>query len=235
MPRLKKESINKENLEVSVYNWQGEVVAKKQLASGVFDVQVSPALIHQVVVAQQANARGSYAHTKTKGEVRGGGRKPWKQKGTGRARHGSSRSPIWKGGGVTFGPRNDRNYTQKVNRKAIRRALCAVLSERLSTEHFMFVDNYTLKAPKTKEANLAMTKLPNLMKPKKKAGEFKTVGLILPTGEAAARRAFRNIPFVRVMSTKSLNVLDLMGCNTLVMSTTAVEEVEKLFISVEKE
>ena len=98
---------------VKIYNLEGQVIKEQQVSEQRFAVKPLPSLIHDVVIAQQANKRRATAHTKTRGEVSGGGKKPWRQKGTGRARHGSIRSPLWKGGGVTFGPRNDRNYFVK--------------------------------------------------------------------------------------------------------------------------
>ena len=104
--------------QAKIYNVNGEIVSRVELPEKHFGIKVKPGLVHEIVVAQEANARNSVANTKTRGEVSGGGKKPWKQKGTGRARHGSTRSPIWKGGGVTFGPRGDRNFSVKINRKA---------------------------------------------------------------------------------------------------------------------
>ncbi len=119
--------------KISVYNQEGKVVGDLELNAAHFGVKPNPALVHEVVVSQQANARRSIAHTKTKGEVRGGGKKPWKQKGTGRARQGSTRNPQWVGGGVAFGPRADRDNSVKVNRRVRQKALFMAISDNASS------------------------------------------------------------------------------------------------------
>src|SRR6056297_2962801 len=112
--------------QVQVYNQKGEKLKKKRLSSDIFDIDIDQNLVHLVVTALQSNKRHPFAHTKTRSEKRGGGRKPWRQKGTGRARHGSNRSPIWKGGGVTFGPTGKENFSKKINKKMKRKALYMV-------------------------------------------------------------------------------------------------------------
>jgi large subunit ribosomal protein L4 len=136
---------------VSLYNTKGENIGSLTLEASLFDVKLSPALVHEAVVAQQANSREAIAHTKTRGEVAGSSKKPWAQKGTGRARHGSTKSPIWVGGGITFGPRNDRNFSLKINKRAKRKALAMILSEKVATERFVAIDALDLKNGKTKE------------------------------------------------------------------------------------
>src|SRR3989339_770912 len=131
-------------MKVPVYNQKGETVSEMELPKEILEVSPNPDLVHHVVVAQQANRRQIIAHTKTRGEVRGGGKKPWRQKGTGRARHGSIRSPLWKGGGVTFGPRNDRVYEQDINRKMRRKALMVILSDKARTNTLLIVDALNL-------------------------------------------------------------------------------------------
>src|SRR3989337_4278480 len=114
--------------EAATHNQIGEKIGQQKLSAAVFGAKIVPHLIHEAVVSMRSNARRSTAHTKTRGEIRGGGKKPWKQKGTGRARHGSIRSPLWRGGGVTFGPTSDRNFFRKVNRKTKRMGLLTVLT-----------------------------------------------------------------------------------------------------------
>src|SRR3989339_449677 len=116
-------------MNAKVYNIEGKNVGTVELPARLFGVEVKPEVVHQVVVGKQSNKRQVLAHTKTRADVSGGGKKPWKQKGTGRARHGSSRSPIWIGGGVTFGPRKDRNFGVKINKKMARKALAMALSD----------------------------------------------------------------------------------------------------------
>ena len=123
-------------INIDIYNQKGEKTGKIDIPESIFSLEPNIDLIHQVYVAQQANSRIAIAHTKTRGEVRGGGKKPWKQKGTGRARHGSIRSPIWKGGGVTFGPRSDRNFSKAINKKQRQKALFMVLSSKVNDNSF---------------------------------------------------------------------------------------------------
>src|SRR4051812_35922693 len=137
------------SLTTKLYSTEGKVVGDQELSPKEFGVAMKPALVHEIVVAQQNASRETIANTKTRGEVRGGGKKPWKQKHTGRARHGSTRSPIWKGGGVVFGPRNTRVFETKVNKKAKMSALKMVLSEKVAREQFVVVDALEVKEYKT--------------------------------------------------------------------------------------
>ena len=137
-------------IETQIYNQKGKSVGKLELPGSIFGVAWNGDLVHQVVTAMQANSRTPIAHTKDRSDVRGGGRKPWKQKGTGRARHGSSRSPIWIGGGVTHGPRNEKSYDQKINKKMKAKALYTVLSEKLRKGQILFIEELALKNIKTK-------------------------------------------------------------------------------------
>ena len=137
-------------MKVSVYNVKGEVVREEELDPRVFGVKSDPTFLHSVLTSVQANRRRATANTKTRAEVRGGGKKPWKQKHTGRARHGSTRSPIWKGGGVTFGPRSNRNYTEKINHKVMKKAMRMCLSAKAGEGTLFLVDAFTTLSPKTK-------------------------------------------------------------------------------------
>lgn len=137
-------------LELPIKSLTGETLSTVKLNPNVFGVAWQPALIHQVVTSQESNKRQPIAHTKTRAEVRGGGAKPWKQKGTGRARHGSSRSPIWVGGGVTFGPRNTRNFHKKVNIKARRKALCMALTVKFQAGKISLVETLKFDPPRPK-------------------------------------------------------------------------------------
>ena len=130
--------------KVKVYNQEGKSTAEIELPADIFEVALNEGLLHQVVVALEANSRQVLAHTKDRSEVRGGGRKPWKQKGTGRARHGSIRSPIWKGGGVTFGPQKIRNFTKKLNKQVKRKALAMTLSDKVSNNNFIAIESLAL-------------------------------------------------------------------------------------------
>ena len=139
-------------MEALIYNQKGEEFGKIQLPETVFGLPKNADLVHQVVISMQSNLRTPVAHTKGRGEVRGGGKKPWQQKGTGRARHGSIRSPIWKGGGVTHGPIKDKNYEKKINKKMKVKALYTILSQKMRDNEILFVDKFSFAKPKTQEA-----------------------------------------------------------------------------------
>src|SRR3989338_5627406 len=146
--------------KVNLYNKTGQTVGEINLDPALFEVKADKALVHEAVVAQMANSRVVLAHTKDRGEVRGGGKKPWKQKGTGRARHGSRRSPIWIGGGITFGPNAWRNFALKINRRARRKALFMALSDKVASQAFVVVDALTVAQPKTREVASMLQALP---------------------------------------------------------------------------
>lgn len=206
--------------KVALYNKEGKQTGELELDAALFEVEANPALVHEAVVAQQANARETYAHTKDRGEVRGGGRKPWRQKGTGRARHGSRRSPIWIGGGITFGPRSDRNYSVKLNRKAKRKALAMVLSDKVSSEQFLAVESIDPAEGKTKAIAGLIGKLPKIGK--------KTL-LVLEPGNAQAARAAQNIPNLSTLPANSLNIVDLLAHDCVVATKDAVDVIQQTY------
>ncbi len=146
-------------MESKVYNQDGKESGAISLPESVFGLPWNADLVHQVVVSEAANRRNIVAHTKGRGEVRGGGKKPWRQKGTGRARHGSIRSPIWVGGGVTHGPVKEKGYEKKISKKMKAKALYAVLSEKLRQNEILFIDKIALKESKTKEAKKVLEKI----------------------------------------------------------------------------
>ena len=180
-------------MDAKVYSHEGTEVGKISLPEAVFGVKWNADLVHEVVVGMQANARESTAHTKDRSEVRGGGKKPWRQKGTGRARHGSSRSPIWAGGGVAHGPRNDRDYSVKINKKVKAKALATVLSRKNADSEIIFVDVLTFAEPKTalgKQIIKALAKgtgYTDLATKRKNAAV-----VILPSRNEMAEMSFRN-------------------------------------------
>ncbi len=206
--------------KVTLYNIEGKKVGDLDLAPALFEVKANNALVHQAVLTQQANSREVVAHTKGRGEVRGGGRKPWKQKGTGRARHGSTRSPIWVGGGVTFGPTNQRNFSLKMNRQARRKALAMTLTDKVVRDHFIAVESLTMPEAKTKRAASLLAKLPM-------AGK-KTLIVAEPDNKIIARLT-RNIPNVKAISAKSVNVVDVLSYDYILASTDAVRAMESTF------
>lgn len=205
---------------VKVYNAGGEVVGEQQLAQKLFAVKVKPTVVHQVVVAQEANSRESIAHTKTKGEIRGGGRKPWKQKGTGRARTGSIRNPQWRGGGVVFGPRSNRNFTLKVNKKMKNAALAMVLSDKVANDKLVIVDQFDVKAGKTKQLRDILGKLPS-------SGH--RVLLSLGGANSNVVRAAQNLATIGCCAADSLNVVDIIKHDYLVLDKAAVTTIENTF------
>ena len=146
-------------IKANIYTQKGEVKGTVDLPVEMFELPWNNDLVHQVVVSLGSNLRNGNAHTKQRGEVRGGGRKPWKQKGTGRARHGSNRSPLWVGGGITFGPRNERNYNKSINKKMRRKALFTVLSKKAKDDGISFIDSFNFEKPSTKEAKLFVEKI----------------------------------------------------------------------------
>ena len=205
--------------KVSVYNLQGKEVGEVELNPKIFGLKVNQTLVTQAVLVQQANDRQVVAHTKTKGEVRGGGKKPWTQKGTGRARHGSIRSPQWKGGGVVFGPRSDRNFELSINKKQKRKALLMSLSDKLSDNKIIIVDSLALSTPKTKELANGLSKL----KIDRSA--------LITTAEAnqGLVRASQNLKKIAVIRANSLNILDVISHKHLVLDKASLDVIEKTF------
>lgn len=202
--------------EVKLYTLAGKEKGSITLADAVFGVEFNSGLVHEAVVAQNANAREAIAHTKMRGEVSGGGKKPWKQKGTGRARHGSTRSPIWVGGGITHGPRNDRNFSVKLNRSMKRQALAAMLSERVREGAFIAVEDFVLEAAKTATVSAMRKALP----------QSAAKALVVTTAaDKDMIRAARNLKNTQTIAAQSLNVRDLATFPVVIASQAAIEEI----------
>ncbi|MDP3954192.1 MAG: 50S ribosomal protein L4 [bacterium] len=215
-------------MKTDLYNQSGEVIGDVELPDKFFGVKVNNNLVHEAVVAQMANRRQVLAHTKDRGEVRGGGIKPWRQKGTGRARHGSIRSPIWAHGGVAFGPTKNRNFSKKINKRARQAAVFMVLSSKLKSEHFMVVDQIKLNEVKTKEANNVLSVISDKFKNYKKSKIKKDpVLIVMAAKNPELQRTFRNLPFVDVMGVDSLNVVDLLKNKYLLMMKDSIQVMEK--------
>ncbi|MFA5030715.1 MAG: 50S ribosomal protein L4 [Patescibacteria group bacterium] len=206
-------------VKVPVYNQAGKEVEQITLRDAIFHTKLNAGLLHEVVVSFLASRREANAHAKNKGEVRGGGKKPWRQKGTGRARHGSIRSPLWRGGGVTFGPRNDRNYSKKVNVKAKRQAACIALTQKVNDKKFIIVDSLTVKESKTKQLVDALKNLPAL----------RNLILVLDAHHTQAAQASKNVKRIDVMSPKNLNAYDVMRHDGVVITKAAVKQLEQHF------
>ncbi|MBI4837507.1 MAG: 50S ribosomal protein L4 [Candidatus Portnoybacteria bacterium] len=208
-------------LRYGVYDQDGQEVGKMQLPVGIFGVKRSKSLIHQAAVAQMANARQVLAHAKDRSEVRGGGKKPWRQKGTGRARHGSIRSPLWRGGGATFGPTKERNFSKKINKKMRRKALLAVLSGKVRDNELIVLEKLQISSPKTKEM---MKVIGGLTKIK---GDIKKGALIvLAEKDDNIIRAAKNISKFETIGIGNLNVVDLLKRKYLIMTREGIDELK---------
>lgn len=209
-------------METTVFTKEGKESGKVTLPASVFGEKWNPDLVHEVVVSMQSNARANTAHTKDRGEVSGGGKKPWKQKGTGRARHGSRRSPIWTGGGVAFGPRNERNYDKKINKKVKAKALAATLSKKHADGEIIFVDSLELSAPKAKEAKGIVKALAAGTKHEDLATKRKNAALIvLPGRNKETELSFRNFGSLLVAQVKDINPVDLLTYKYVVVAEPA--------------
>lgn len=207
-------------LKVKVYNQLGKVIAEEKLQPAIFGVEIKPDLVQQAVMTQQAKARLPLAHVKTRGEVRGGGRKPWRQKGTGRARAGSIRSPLWRGGGKSFGPRKNRNFQMKINKKAKRKALFMCLSDKAKNKKVVLLDKLELAKAKTKELLKVLSKLP----------VKKTILFIMPKVNQNIIRSANNLPYVKVITANSLNVTDVLKHEYLVLPKDSLTVIEKTYV-----
>ena len=202
---------------VALYNVKGEQIGDIELSDRVFAAEVNQALVHEVVVMQNANKRQGTAATKTRGMVRGGGRKPWRQKGTGRARAGSIRSPIWVGGGTTFGP-SPRDYSYTMPKKARRAALRSALTAKLEADEIVVVDALEINAPKTKEV---VEILKNL-------GVVKKAMLVIADYDSAVYLSTRNIPGVKSSPAREINVSDVLHYGKLIITKDAVAKIEEV-------
>ena len=217
-------------MDAPLYNQEGKEVGKLELPAKIFGQKPNADLVQQVVVTIQGNMRTPVAHTKGRGEVRGGGKKPWKQKGTGRARHGSSRSPIWVGGGVTHGPSKDKVFARKMNSKMKSKALAVVLSGKFRDGELIFINELALPQNKTKLASGILSKLGKALDRKEfsyKKGN--RVLLALPKRDLNIEKSFRNIPIVSVDEVRNLNAYSALSYKHLVFvgGQDSISELEK--------
>jgi large subunit ribosomal protein L4 len=213
-------------ISYKVYNQKGEAVSDTELSEKVFGQKPNQALIHQALVAQTANERKVLAHTKDRSEVRGGGRKPWKQKGTGRARVGSSRSPIWIGGGVTFGPTNKRNFAKNINIKMKRKALCIALSDKVADQSFAILDELNVTEYKTK----AFRKIVENLETKALVSKGRRSILVVDSAPAATTKSSaRNLPNIKLITVENLNLVDLVKYKNIVATSQAVKTIEERY------
>ncbi|MBU1119023.1 50S ribosomal protein L4 [Patescibacteria group bacterium] len=211
--------------KVTLYSQDGSKQKEVELPPEVFEVAVKEELITRVLNAFLANRREAIAHTKTRSERRGGGAKPWKQKGTGRARHGSNRSPIWKKGGVTFGPRNDRNFSKKINKKEKKSALLMTFSLKAQDKNIRVLDDIKFEAVKTKKMAEMLKGLD--------LSEKKSL-IVLPKKDDIVVKSARNIPIAKVATVETVNLYDVLNAEVCVMPYESCAKLKERFIKSEK-
>ena len=205
-------------IQSKIYDQKGAEAGMIDLPAKVFAAKWRSDLVHQVVQSMRSNKRAGTADTKDRGEVRGGGRKPWKQKGTGQARHGSSRSPIWVGGGVTHGPLSDKNYKRKISKTMRAQALFSVLSKKLKDGEILFVDSLAMSAMKTKDAVKTFQNLTKVSGWKTTDGSSKPrVLTALFERSDKTEKSFRNIPQLEIVFLKNLNPFDVLNYKYLLI------------------
>ncbi len=220
------------NMKADIYNQSGKKVGVVTLSETLFDQKWNPDLVHQVVVSMESNARRGTASVKDRSEVRGGGRKPWRQKGTGRARHGSRRSPIWIGGGVTHGPTNEKVYDKKINKKMRTKALMSVLSRKYKDNEVLFVDSFSFEEPKTKDAKKVLESLSSIKGFEELKTKKRNAAVLSLSGAGEhnnnVKKSFRNFGNVEIKETRSLNPVVLLSKKYLI-----IENPEESLIALE--
>lgn len=216
-------------MKTVIYNQKAENIGEIELNPKIFDVKPNTHLLAEAARISMANSRQGGSNTKTRGEVRGGGKKPWKQKGTGRARAGSTRSPIWRHGGITFGPRANRNWELKINKKAKTQALFMSLSDKAKGNHFVVIDQIDLEQPKTKE----MLKVFEAMK-----SAVNTLGkkylFVIPKKDEKLVRSSRNLPFVTPVFANSMNLMDVLKADSVILLKDSLGVIEKTYLKIKK-
>ncbi|MDP3956484.1 MAG: 50S ribosomal protein L4 [bacterium] len=209
-------------MTTDLYNLENKSVGAVELPDKIFGAKWKPDLVHQIIEAMRANIRQPWAHAKGRGEVRGGGKKPWRQKGTGRARHGSIRSPIWSGGGVSHGPIKERSYAKKINKKMRRAALFSALSKKFSDHELQVIDALHIAEPKTKIAANFVSHFRDKKKP--------VSLLIIPkAGEKNIYRAARNLKKIKTLDPASLNVYDIVRHKIILIDQRALSSISEHF------
>lgn len=208
-------------MKIAVYNQKGEESGTAQLPKEIFEVEMNQNLVHQVITTLSSNKRQRIAHTKNRGEVSGGGKKPWRQKGTGRARHGSNRSPIWIGGGTTFGPRNERNFKKVLPKKMRRKALFMILSEKLKDKEITVLDKIAIKDIRTKEMNEILTRLPL-----EKGSNL----IVLPEADKNIILSSRNIRKTATVQAKDINCLQILTYKNFILLKDSIKVLKDTFL-----
>lgn len=208
-------------MKVVVYNQQNQKAGEIELSDVIFKAKWNADLVHQALIAYLSNKRKPWAHAKTRSEVRGGGKKPWRQKGTGRARHGSIRSPLWAGGGATHGPLKERDYSKKLNKKMRKAAIFSVLSKKIADNEIKIIDKFENIPVKTKEWQKIMQSIADLRSRNL---------VILENANKNFHQAIKNIKKTETISPKSLNIFDLMRNKNIIIEAKAIEEIEKHYM-----
>jgi large subunit ribosomal protein L4 len=209
-------------MEATIYSQTGKSAGKISLPESVFGVPWNADLVHEIVRLMNSNSRNNIAHTKTRGEVNGGGKKPWKQKGTGRARHGSTRSPIWVGGGIAHGPRNDKNYDRKINKKAKTKALFSILSKKFKEGEILFIDEMNIATPKTKEAKSILLSLSKIKGYEKLVTKKSNTAIVaLNKKVVSIEKSFNNMGNISVEEFRNVNPVSLLNHKYLIVTNPA--------------
>ena len=219
-------------MKISLYSQQGKKLKDKEVPKALLKKEISSDLVHRAIVTALANQRVPIAHTKDRSEVRGGGRKPWRQKGTGRARHGSIRSPLWKGGGVTFGPRKEKKYHKQLSKKMKRLALLKVLQEKLKKNRVLLLKSLSLKKPKTKELSKILDKLVTTFSDFKK--EKDSLLILMSKIDQNLKLAARNLERIEIGQAKDVNAYLLAKFQYLILTEKAFGELEKRLLFYER-
>ncbi len=210
-------------MKITIYTKEGKEKGSIEAPESIFGLKWNSDLVQQVVTSMESSARTPVAHTKDRSDVRGGGKKPWQQKGTGRARHGSRRSPIWKGGGVTFGPRNDVNRDRKVNKKMKAKALFTILSKKAANNELIFVDSISFATPKTKDASAIFTALGTVKGYEMLAKRRKNRAYVaIDTNDTMTKKSFANFSNVKTDEVRNLNPIDLLKYKYVIIENPEV-------------
>ncbi len=209
-------------MKAKIYNQKGKETGIAELPESVFNVPFNSDTVHEVVVSMNSNARVTIAHTKNRGDVRGGGKKPWQQKGLGRARHGSRRSPIWKGGGVTFGPLKDKNFSRKINKKVKVKALYMLLSQKLKDNQILFLDNVEIKSAKAKDAKVMLKNISTISGFKELETKRRNAAFIyISEKNLNTQRSFNNFGNISVAPVTNMSPIDLVTYKYIIIADPA--------------
>lgn len=215
------------SIAAKIYNQLGEVAGEINLSEKVFGVKVNPALVHQAMVAQMANERQVLAHTKTIGEVRGGGKKPWRQKGTGRARQGSIRSPQWRGGAVIFGPLKNRNFSKDLNQKMKQKALLMTLSDKLAGNDLLIIENMNMAEYKTKKFEAVIKNFET--KIFKDNRIKRSILVINEEKDEMMKRSGRNLAGIEIIYLNNINLVDILKHRKVIITAETAKKLEQVY------